>query len=200
MADETAAREAAEKKARDAEQQRLAEAESPAWQRALTEARAKIAVYDFAAALAAINTAKVSATALQEAQAAERKKIGWLIDWKGKLLADLNARRFTAAVQIGNTTYTGATKADASRITFSIPPYGTAAVDWTKIPAPALLNISTSLIKPNAPDAAEREWLAAAFAAETGQTEKAKELAESAAKAKPEYQAQLDLLVPNKAP
>ncbi len=200
LAEEAAAREAAEEKARAAEQQRLVEAESPAWEKALAEARAKIAVYDFAGALAAINTANVSATSLQEAQAAERKKIGWLIDWKGKLLADLNAKRFTAAVQVGNTTYTGAAKADASRITFLIPPYGTAAVDWTKIPASALLTISTSLIKPNLPDAPERRWLAAVFAAETGQAEKARELAEAAAKARPAYQEQLNLLVPTKNP
>ncbi len=196
LADEAAARAAEEEKARAAEQQRLTEAESPAWEKALAEARAKIAVYDFAGALAAINTANVSAKSLQEAQAAARKKFSWLIEWKSKLLADLNAKRFTAAVQIGNTAYTGAAKADASRITFRIPPYGTAEVDWTKIPAPVLLSISTSLIKPNAPDAAERQWLAAVFAAETGQAEKARELAEAAANTKPEYREHLSLLVP----
>jgi hypothetical protein len=54
--------------------------------------------------------------------------------------------------------------------------------------------ISTSFIKPNQADTADRQWLSAAFASEVGETEKARELAEAAAKAKPEYK--VDALLP----
>ncbi len=194
LAAEAAERENAEKKAREAERQKLLAEESPGWEKALADARAKIAVYDFPAALAAVDAVKVSEPSLLEAQAAERKKIGWLVDWKNKLIADVTSGRFKAAVQIGGANYQGATKADNSRITFRLPPYGTADVDWVKISPKALLSISTSLIPPNAPDTADRQWLAAVFASETGQAEAARALAEAAAKAKPEYREQLGLL------
>jgi predicted RNA-binding Zn-ribbon protein involved in translation (DUF1610 family) len=194
IADEARARENAAAKAREAEKQKLLAEESPGWEKALADARTKIAVYDFPAALAAVDSAKVSEPSLVETQAAERKKVAWLVDWKNKLIADVKGGRFTAAVQIGAANYQGATKADNSRITFRLPPYGTADVDWAKISPKALLSISTSLIQANSPDLAEREWLSAVFASQTGQTEAARALAEAASKAKPEYREQLDLL------
>ena len=196
LAAQTAEREAKEKKAREAERAKLFQAEAPGWEKALAEARTKIASYDFPAALAGIDAVQLSEASLSEAQAGERKKIGWLKAWKAELLADINGGRFVAPIQIGTAAYTGAAKADATRITFRLPPYGTAEVDWVKIPPPALLAMSTSLIKPAAPETADRQWLAAVFAVETGQAEAAHPLADAAAKAKPEYGDQLELLFP----
>ena len=54
-----------------------------------------------------------------------------------------------------------------------------------------LLAVSKSFIEPGAPDTADRQWRCAVFASETGQTEAAKELAEAAARTKPEYKEQI---------
>ncbi len=85
LAAEAAERESAEKKAREAEKQKLLAEESPGWEKALADARARIALYDFPAALAAVDAVKVSEPSLLETQAAERKKIGWLMDLKKQI-------------------------------------------------------------------------------------------------------------------
>jgi hypothetical protein len=99
-----------------------------------------------------------------------------------------------APVEVRGAKYTGAAKADDTRITFKLPPYGTIDLEWVKIPPTTLLAMSTSLIHANAPDAADRQWLSAVFAAATGQAEAAHSLGEAAAKTKPEYREQLKLL------
>ena len=113
---------AAEKKAEEAKRRQLLSAESPAWQKALANARAKIALLEFPAALEAMNSAKVTEPSLVEAQTNERKKMEWLIAWKKQLIADLSAGRFRAPIEIGRINYTGAAKADDSEIIFSLPP------------------------------------------------------------------------------
>ena len=194
LAEESKARDSARQEAEKAAEERLLAQESPVWQKALNEARASIASYDFRSAFAVVDAAAVSAPSLVTARANEQKKLRWLQDWKQKLIADINAQHFVAPVEIANTAYTGAAKADANRITFRLPPYGTAEIEWIKLRPPVLLAMSTSLIKPGAADTAERQWLAAVFAAETGQTEAAHGLAETASKAKPEYREELGSL------
>ncbi len=191
---EAAEREAAEQKARDAEREKLLAEEIPRWQKSVTESRARVAVYDFDGALNVLNAVSLSEPSLVGTQTAERKKIGWLIEWKRQLIVDITSGRFRGPVQIGVAQYQGATKADNTRISFRLPPYGTTEIEWTKIPPKTLLAISSSLIQPNAPDAADRQWLSAVFAHATGQSEAAAALAASAAKAKPDYSAQLPLL------
>jgi hypothetical protein len=56
--------------------------------------------------------------------------------------------------------------------------------------------ISSSFIQPNAPDAADRQWLCAIYASATGQPDVARRLAEEAAESKPEYRDQITLLLP----
>jgi hypothetical protein len=89
--------------------------------------------------------------------------------------------------------YTGVTSADNQTIALKLP-YGIARVPWSKLPPKTLLTIATSFIKPNAPDAADRQWLCAVYANATGQAEAARQLAEAAAQSKPEYGEQIDLL------
>ncbi len=187
------AKAATEKKAEEAKRQQLLAAESPAWEKALADARGKVTLYEFPTALETINGAQVTEPSLAEAQANERKKMEWLITWKEQLIADLNAGHFRAPVEIGGIKYTGAAKANDSEITFRLP-FGTAPLDWRKVPAKLLLQISLSVFQPSAPDAADRNWRAAVFASETGQPEAARPLAESAVKAKPEYQDHVDLI------
>jgi serine/threonine protein kinase len=193
---EAAQRAKAEADAREAARQKLLEQESPSWEKALADARGKIATYEFGAALVAIDTAKVTEPSLVEAQSDERKKMSWLRDWKATLIEDIRSGRFVAPVEVRGARYTGASKADDARITFKLPPYGTVDLEWTKIPPATLLAMSTSLIHANAADVADRQWLCAIFAAATGQSDAAHSLGEMAAKAKPEYREQMKLLEP----
>ena len=74
-------------------------------------------------------------------------------------------------------------------------PYGSVQVPWIKLAPKTLLGLSSYFTKPTAADVADRQWLSAAFAAETGQSDAARTLAEAAAKAKPEYRNQIPLLL-----
>ena len=157
----------------------------------------KVMLYDFNGALEAIKAAKVSEPQLKEAQAAGLRKAQWLVDWKNKLIEDLNKKHFTGVIGDTNgTQYTGIDSATPQNLGLKIP-YGSGLVPWTKLTSKTLLSVSASFIQPNAPDAADRQWLCAVFAAETGQTEQARSLAESAARSKPEYRDQMRTLLPD---
>jgi hypothetical protein len=133
--------------------------------------------------------------AQQAAQQFAQKKPQWLNDWKKNLIADLNRAHFSGAIKdVTGLDYTGIDGATAQKIVAKNP-YGTVQLDWTKFAPRTLLSISTSFIKPNAADAADRQWLCAVYASETGQAEEARKLAENAAKAKPEYREQIPALV-----
>ena len=190
---ELAERQKAEKKERAARQERLLEQENPVWNAALAAARQQIAAYDFTAAAATIDNAAITAESLKEAQAAQRKKLEWLIQWKQRLIDDINAGRFVAPVTVGAANYAGAARADGQKVRLKLPPYGNAEVEWTKLPPDTLLAMSTSLL-PGTADIADRQWLAAVFAHETGQTEAAAQLSQAAANAKPAYKEQLGIL------
>jgi hypothetical protein len=73
-------------------------------------------------------------------------------------------------------------------------PYGIAWITWEKLSPKELLAVSKSFIDPGARDAADGQWRCAVFASETGQTEEATQLAEAAARAKPEYKEQIPQL------
>jgi hypothetical protein len=78
-------------------------------------------------------------------------------------------------------------------------PYGPTELDWLKFSPKTLLAIANSLIKKVPPaDAADRQWLSAAFANETGQPEAARFLATAAANAKTEYRDYLPLIAPER--
>src|SRR5207249_11166038 len=70
---------------------------------------------------------------------------------------------------------------------------------WAKLQPKKLLAVSASFIWPEAPDAVDRQWLCAVFANETGQTDAARQFAETAAKAKPNYREQVPLLLDRKS-
>ncbi len=196
LAAEAEKRERADNDAREAERKKLLAEESPAWEKALSDAQNKITLYDFADARAALDAAKLTEPSLVEAQTTERKRISWLADWKKQLIADLRSGRVAVPVKIGNAQYQGATTAEDAQITFRLPPYGTAAVAWTNIPPAELLKMSTSLIQANSGEAADRQWLAAIFAQASGQTAQADSLGAAAAQAKPEYAAELKQFFP----
>ncbi|MDQ3625609.1 MAG: serine/threonine protein kinase [Verrucomicrobiota bacterium] len=183
-----AEREKAEKAARDAETKKLVEQESPILAAALEAARKKSAVYDFVGSLAIIDGAAVTQASLKEAKAAERKKTEWLAKWKTQLISDLQRVGVAGAItDLLGTTYTGAAGATESRIVLRSQ-YGTAELEWTKLSPATLLALSTSFFRGAEGAAlADRQWLSAAFAHATGQQDRARELADEAAKGKPQY-------------
>ncbi|HEX8679424.1 MAG TPA: hypothetical protein VF683_05670, partial [Chthoniobacterales bacterium] len=119
-----------------------------------------------------------------------------LAQWKRKLIDDLNGGAYRAAITMGPTTHEGILKADEREITLRIGQYGGAPLAWEKFPPAKLLEIARTFIKADAPDAAERQWLSAVYAQSTGQADAARELAQEAAKAKPEYRDQIRWLIP----
>ncbi|HEX4639545.1 MAG TPA: protein kinase [Chthoniobacterales bacterium] len=130
----------------------------------------------------------------KEIEGAAQKKSQWLGAWKKKLIDDLNRKQFNGAfTDISGVEYTGVSSADEQALGLKLP-YGIARLPWNKLSPKTLLTISTSFINPNGPDAADRQWLCAVYASATGQPETARQLAEAAAQAKPEYREQIALL------
>ncbi len=130
----------------------------------------------------------------QEPDAAARKKAQWLAAWKKNLVNDLNHEQFSGEItDTSDAEYTGISSADNQTVGLKLP-YGIVRVSWSKLAPKTLLSISTSFIRPNAPDTADRQWLCAAYANATGQGDAARQLAEAAAKSKPEYRDQMALL------
>ena len=191
-----AQRQKAEKETQQAANKKLREEESVGWTAAVSDAQRRIAAYDFAGALAVVNGVVVTEPSLREAQAAERTRMEWLVAWKTKLIADLRSGRYTAPVaDLPNVEYQGVTGATDSEITLRIPGgRGAAPVKWTALSAKTLLAMSTAFIAAHPAEAADRQWLSAAFAQATAQPDAARTLSEAAAAAKPEYRAQLKLL------
>jgi eukaryotic-like serine/threonine-protein kinase len=173
------------------------DAEAPIWNAALASYKQKVAAYDFTGARDAVAGAKVSEPSLKQAQEAAQKKAQWLIDWKNKLMEDLNRTHFSGTIaDTGGVQYTGIESATAQTIGLKLP-FGSAQLPWIKLGSNAFLAIASSFIKPNAPDVADRQWLCAVFAAETGQTDAARQFAEAAAKTKPQYREEMSLLFPS---
>ena len=130
----------------------------------------------------------------KELGAAAQKKAQWLADWKKKLIDDLNHKQFSGAfMDTSGAEYTGVTSADNQTVALKLP-YGIARVPWSKLPPKTLLTLATSFIQPNAPDAADRQWLCAVYANATNQGDAARQLAEAAVQSRPEYRGQMNLL------
>ncbi len=190
-ADETAARRAAEEK-------KLAAAEAPRWQAARTAARKAMAAYQFDAAVGALKNVRLTSSALEAERAVAVQRAQWLADWKSKLLADINGTGFGGAVtDIHGVRYDGPVRrASASEMELKTR-YGRVMVRWLNLSPQMLLTMSTAFIRPGVRDVAERRWLSAIFAAQTGQIKAASDLAQKAAAAKPEFRDLLPRFFPH---
>jgi hypothetical protein len=126
--------------------------------------------------------------------ASSKKKTEWLAAWKKRLVDDINRSHFSGPIaDLSGTKYEGVSSATPEQLSLKTP-YGIVSVPWGKVAPKTLLDVSTSYIKPNQPDTADRQWLSAVFASEVGEMETARTLAEAAAKAKPEYK--VSVLIP----
>ncbi|MFN2509619.1 MAG: hypothetical protein ABR589_12710, partial [Chthoniobacterales bacterium] len=196
LSSDLAQRDKAEKETYERERKRLVAQEGPLWEAAMANAQREISACNYREALAAINGVSLTEASLKEAQTAERRKLEWLTNWKATLISDLNTGRFqTPVTDLPNVQYEGVAGASETAITLRIPGgRGAAPVKWTQLTPKTLLAMSSAFFNAPPPDTADRQWLAAVFAAASGQDEAAHALADSAAKAKPEYREHLPLL------
>jgi hypothetical protein len=164
------------------------------WNRAFANYKEQIALYHFDQAANAIRNVKLIGTYFRPAKEVAEKRARLLFDWKNTLIKDLNRLHYSGTLTDRNgMKYTGIAGATNESLNMKFP-YGIAGVRWNQLSPQELLAISKSFIEPGAPDAADRQWRCAVFASETGQTEAARELAEAAASAKPEYKEQIPQL------
>ena len=167
--------------------------EKSIWLAALSQYRQQVLDYNFPAALSAVSRPQLSDASLQHEQENGKTKAKWLIDWQTRLIADLNRARFSGLIadRVG-THYSGVIRATPNELVLKNS-IGSATVPWSKLPPQMLLAMADSYIRSGAPDVADRQWLSAVFASETGQIDTARHFAEAAA-SKPEYRALLPLL------
>jgi hypothetical protein len=178
------------------ERKKIVEIERASWNTALVKYREQIALYDFAGASATIKNVELSEASLKQTREAAIRRVGWLLDWKNRLIADLNKERFSGSfTDINGARYVGITGGTPERL-FLKNARRTVTLPWTKLQPRVLLKISASFIRLNAPDTVDRQWRCAVFASEFGQMKIAREFAEAAAKAKPQYREEMSQLFP----
>src|SRR6266700_1098035 len=176
---------------------KILDLETTSWNAALANYREQIAHYNFAGASEAIKNVQLSDASLKQAQNTAEKRAQWLIDWKSKLIDDLNRVHFSGALaDSSGAQYTGIAGATDESLSLKLP-HGIARLTWPELVPKTLLTVSISFIQPSAHDAADRQWRCAAFASEFGQAEVGRQLTEAAGKAEPQYTEQILQLLPD---
>jgi hypothetical protein len=166
------------------------------WNKALANYRGQVALYQFAQAAEGIRNVKLIGAYYKPAKEVAEKRAQFMSEWKNTLIDDLNRTHFSRALtDSSGAQYTGIVSATDEGLTMKLP-FGIAWITWDKLSPKEILAVSKSFIDPVARGAADRQWSCAVFASETGQTETARELAEAAARAKPEYMEQISVLFP----
>ena len=164
------------------------------WNRALADYKRQLALYQFAQASEGIRNVKLIGGYYKSAEKVAEKRARLLLDWKNTLVDDLDRAHFSGALaDSSGAQYTGIVSATDEGLTMKLP-YGIAWITWEKLSPSQLLAVSKSFINPGARDAADRQWRCAVFASQTGQIEAAKELAEAAVRARPEYKEEIPWL------
>jgi serine/threonine protein kinase len=170
------------------------------WNKALADYKEQVALYHFAQAAEGMRNVKLIGGFYKPAEEVAEKRARLMFDWKNTLVDDLNRAHFSGTLtDSSGAQYTGIVSATDGGLTMKLP-YGIAWITWEKLSPQTLLVVSRSFIDSVARDAADRQWRCAVFASETGQTNAAKELAEAAATAKPEYKEQISGLFPGVPP
>ena len=166
------------------------------WNKALASYKEQVALYHFAQAAEEIRNVKLIGGYYKPAEDVAEKRAQLMFDWKNTLIDDLNRAHFSGTLtDSSGAQYTGIVSATDEGLTMKLP-FGIAWITWDNLSPKEILAVSKSFIDPGARGAADRQWRCAVFASETGQTEAARELAEAAARAKPEYKEQISVLFP----
>ena len=130
----------------------------------------------------------ISAASLQSERDTELQRVGWLADWKQKLISDINGTGYGGVVtDIHGVRYDGPVRRATKDKLELKTRYGSVMTGWLNLSPDMLLKMSTAFIRPGVADVPERQWLCAIFAAQTGQTAAANELAGKAAAAKADF-------------
>ena len=188
--------ELAEKRA--VEEQKRETEETPRWNKAMVAERSAIAAYQFENARVILDKVKLTAASLQAERDKELQRALWLVEWKTKLISDINETGFAGPVtDVHGVRYDGPVRRATSNKLELKTRYGNIMTDWLNLSPTMLLTISTAFIRPAVSDLAERQWLSAIFASQTGQTHAANELATKAAEAKPEFRDLLPRFFPS---
>jgi len=167
------------------------------WNKALASYKEQVALYQFAQASEEIRNVKLVGVYYRPSEEIAEKRALLMSDWKNALIDDLNRAHFSGPLtDSSGAQYTGIVSATDEGLTMKLP-YGIAWITWDKLSPKEILAVSKSFIDPGTPGAADRQWRCAVFASETGQTEAARELAEAAARMKPEYKEQISVLFPD---
>ena len=140
---------------------------------------------------------KLTAASLQAECDLERRRARWLVDWKTKLIRDINGTGYGGVVtDVHGVRYDGPVRR-ATTDKFELKTrYGSVMTGWLNLSPEMLLKMSTAFIRPAVADIPERQWLSAIFAAQTGQTTAANELATKAAAANPDFRGLLPRFFP----
>jgi tRNA A-37 threonylcarbamoyl transferase component Bud32 len=185
----------AEKRALE-EKKREAE-ETPRWNKAMMAESSAVAAYQFENARAILEMVELTAVSLQAERDKELQRALWLAEWKTKLIGDINKTGFAGTVtDVHGVRYDGPVRRATSDKLELKTRYGMVMTYWANLSPRMLLTISTAFIRPAVFDRAERQWLSAIFASQTGQTHAANELAMKAAEAKPEFRDLLSRFFP----
>ncbi|HEX8281688.1 MAG TPA: protein kinase, partial [Chthoniobacterales bacterium] len=144
--------------------------------------------------LSTLEKAENEARERQKAEEFAKRKPEWLAAWKTQLINDLKTGAYRGPITVGATTYDGVIGANEREVTLRVGAYGGAPFAWDKLPPQLLLTIARAFIRPGQGDIADRQWLSAIYAQSTDQADAARELAEEAAKAKPDYREQMRFL------
>jgi predicted Ser/Thr protein kinase len=185
---------------RRAKEKEYAVVETPGWQAALVAERKALAAYRFNNAVEILESIKLEAPSLQAERDHELQRALWLLQWKTKLISDINQTGFAGVVtDIHGLRYEGKVRRATPNELELRTRYGSVMSDWLNLSPEMLLKMATSFVHPAVADNAERQWLGAIFAEQTGQTRMANELAAKAARAKPEFRDLLPRFFPEVA-
>lgn len=183
-----AAKRDTENQQRAADDERQATAEKPRWNAALAIAQRAEAGYQFEEAVATLEKVQLTASSLSVERETELQRARWLLDWKAKLVGDINAIGYGGAItDIHGVRYDGQVRRATARKLELKTRYGSVMTDWLNLSPKMLLTISTAFIRPGVTDDPDRQWLCAIFAAQTGQKEAAARFARQAATGKPQF-------------
>jgi hypothetical protein len=171
----------ADKSAQEKQHRNLLAREAPQLTTALKRYQQLVSKYDFAGAAAGVRKLSLTDPSLRQTQSNYENVADWLAEWKSTLINDLNAHGYNGAVVINNTQFSGVAGATAGRLRIKVP-YGVVETDWSKVPAPTLLTISSSFAND-----ADRQWRCGVFAWAIGQTDAAQKLLDAASSARPSY-------------
>jgi hypothetical protein len=171
------------------------DADTVRWQTARESYEQMVALDRFDEAQAVLDHVQLTDPDYRAAHALIRARVARLIAFKRTLINDINSNGGYPKPVVsrrGNAYPRGIARAANDTLQAGTP-YGTITVSWTEFAPSALLAMAEYYIDATAQPsyAADRRWLAANFALESGQLSEAKVLAMRAAQIKPEYQRDL---------